>query len=48
MLIRLMTTKGMAMLTFTPLMGWTKVVESFYPEKRTGSRPEAPTLTPAR
>lgn len=35
MLIRLMTTGGMAMLTFTPLQGWTKVVESFYPDKRT-------------
>jgi phage terminase large subunit-like protein len=33
MLIRLMTTKGLAMLTFTPLMGWTDVVESFYPER---------------
>jgi phage terminase large subunit-like protein len=36
MLIRLMTTGGMAMVTFTPLMGWTKVVESFYPDKRAG------------
>lgn len=36
MLIRLMTTKGLAMLTFTPLMGWTDVVESFYPDKRAG------------
>jgi phage terminase large subunit-like protein len=34
MLIRLMTTRGCAMLTFTPLMGWTKVVEGFYPDKR--------------
>lgn len=34
MLIRLMTTSGMALLTFTPLNGWTKVVESFYPDKR--------------
>jgi phage terminase large subunit-like protein len=34
MLIRLMTTKGLAMLTFTPLQGWTDVVESFYPDKR--------------
>lgn len=34
MLIRLMTTRGLAMLTFTPLQGWTEVVESFYPEKR--------------
>jgi phage terminase large subunit-like protein len=33
MMIRLMTTKGMAMLTFTPLMGWTEVVDSFYPER---------------
>jgi phage terminase large subunit-like protein len=33
MLIRLMTTKGIAMLTFTPLMGWTQVVDSFYPER---------------
>lgn len=36
MLIRLMTTKGLAILTFTPLMGWTEVVESFYPDKRVG------------
>lgn len=34
MLMRLMTTKGLAMLTFTPLEGWTDVVESFYPDKR--------------
>jgi phage terminase large subunit-like protein len=34
MLIRLMTTQGLAMLTFTPLNGWTDVVDSFYPEKR--------------
>jgi phage terminase large subunit-like protein len=34
MLIRLMTTRGLAMLTFTPLMGWTDVVESYYPDKR--------------
>ena len=34
MLIRLMTTKGLAMLTFTPLAGWTKVVESFMPERK--------------
>jgi phage terminase large subunit-like protein len=34
MLIRLMTTKGLSMLTFTPLAGWTKVVESFMPDKR--------------
>ncbi|MEO7666999.1 MAG: terminase family protein [Dehalococcoidia bacterium] len=33
MLIRLMTTGGLAMLTFTPLMGWTDVVESFMPEQ---------------
>lgn len=33
-LIRLMTTKGLAMLTFTPLNGWSDVVESFYPERR--------------
>lgn len=29
MLIRLMTTKGLAILTFTPLSGWSEVVESF-------------------
>lgn len=34
MLIRLMTTGGLAVLTFTPLQGWTDVVDSFYPEKR--------------
>lgn len=34
MMIRLMTTGGLAMLTFTPLQGWTEVVESFYPDKR--------------
>lgn len=31
MLIRLMTTRGLAMLTFTPLSGLSKVVESFLP-----------------
>jgi hypothetical protein len=41
MLIRLMTTRGMAMLTFTPLMGWTEVVESFYPDKRAEAVPHA-------
>lgn len=29
MLVRLMTTKGLALLTFTPLSGWTDVVKSF-------------------
>lgn len=29
MLIRLMTTGGLAMVTFTPLNGWTAVIESF-------------------
>lgn len=32
MLIRLMTTGGLAMLTFTPLNGHTKVIESFMPQ----------------
>ena len=34
MLIRLMTTGGLAILTFTPLQGWTEVVDSFYPERK--------------
>lgn len=33
MLIRLMTTKGLAILTFTPLSGWSEVVESFMPRE---------------
>jgi phage terminase large subunit-like protein len=34
MLIRLMTTKGLALLTFTPLNGWSDVVEAFYPDRK--------------
>lgn len=33
MLIRLMTTKGLAILTFTPLSGWSDVVQSFMPNE---------------
>lgn len=33
MLMRLMTTRGLGMVTFTPLNGWTDVIEAFQPKE---------------
>lgn len=38
-LLRTMTTGGIIMLTFTPLMGMTDLIQSFFPDSTDGERP---------